>query len=809
MGRNDMGTQTLQVVNMFRRPRKVGTAVFERPNEWLVLGHFDTLSIEQLPCHDSPLRTIWGDIKAKRSIEKKDTAYFHPTYLVSEEPDYFPGFLKEERAFLFFTRIHSSSMEDVGIDALRDELKAIFEKNPDILHFYSKTLELSDLVLLSKANSIERLLSVLEELSNSPAVGDIYSYCCVSQAALTEARDAQYIDSRDNIGLVSLRFAVRDSLTAAKKQVEKWVGQRNHKSFFVTGTEDVNLLLNDMSSSELVLLLKGIIMDSADGGVWKYFDDMTTRLGIPIPDSLADNSAISNDPPRILNSYQELYSQLMRHTELSAANWYRPLLQMLNTLTTVGENCVLNQLCYVLLDGLQGLMAKFKEKSSIPSPSDIQGFVSGIVYLAEHMIRMESQLIHHPETRPLLFHIPASIVELDLAFVDLCAEYLQIADSEKRRFYFSIIPALQSTVNIKNLVYQEGDQAYLLYVGIPLDCCYDPGFIVRVLVHEIAHFSGERARFRENRKEGMIGCCAYMLCQLLEIEHYKKAGTRLLALKLKEVIEKRERLEGQSLLIMENLMPILLETCRAVFLDQQLIYRLLTLAAQDDDGCSASKIQRLEGYAQNYKHLLSVGGIQAVTDALMELETLYRECYADIAMIQLLDMDAQVYFELIQRSYDILNQSCPKGALERKNWEGTKRFREAVVVQRAGLVIAASFSENLERMQLNTDNASSLGRKIALYLQEFQQSGERNMRNVDYSMSSDCDKSCFLDFKVADEIYKYLCKCRSEMLAIGKQHHKEKCHIRDIYDTFAVREQYMSPTQVESISGFRKKLLCR
>ena len=138
-----MGTQTLQVVNMFRRPRKVGTAVFERPNEWLVLGHFDTLSIEQLPCHGSPLRTIWGDIQTKRSIERKDTAYFHPTYLVSEEADHFPDFLKADRPFLFFTRIHSSATEDVGIDALQDELEAIFEKNPDIPHFYSKTLELS------------------------------------------------------------------------------------------------------------------------------------------------------------------------------------------------------------------------------------------------------------------------------------------------------------------------------------------------------------------------------------------------------------------------------------------------------------------------------------------------------------------------------------------------------------------------------------------------------------------------------------------------------------------------------------------
>lgn len=40
--------------------------------------------------------------------------------------------------------------------------------------------------------------------------------------------------------------------------------------------------------------------------------------------------------------------------------------------------------------------------------------------------------------------VPASIVGLEPAFVDLYAEYLQIADSEKRHFCFSIIPALQA-----------------------------------------------------------------------------------------------------------------------------------------------------------------------------------------------------------------------------------------------------------------------------------------------------------------------------------------------------------------------------
>lgn len=816
MAQTDAGTQRIQVVRMFRRPRKPGAAVFVRPDEWLVLGHFDTLTIEQLSSDDPPLKTIRENVGGKKTAgeaaganaKETDTAYCHPTYLVSEGVDLFPRFLQEDRPFMFFTRIHSSEMENVGIDSLQKKLRAIFEKNPDIPYFYAQTLELSDLVLLSKSNSIVRLLSVLEELSNSPEVGDIYSYCCISQAGLTRAPGAGYMDSSDHIGLVSMRFAVRDNLTSARVQVEKWVGGWAHKCFFVTGTEDVNLILHNISSSDLVLLLKDMVMDG--GKLWEHFDDMTTRLGILIRDLSVDAPKHQDDPqPRILCAYQRLYDQLINHqTELVSVNWFRPLLQMLNTLKTVAENCILNQLCYVLLDGLQGLMEKLKERKPVSPLSDIQDFVSGMVYLSEHMIRMESQLIHHPETRPLLFHIPASIMELDLAFADLCAEYLQTADQEKRRFYFSIVPALQSAVNIKNLAYQEGDQAYLLYVGIPLDFCYDPGFIARVLVHEIAHFSGESARFRTVRNAGMVNCCAYMLGQLLGLRPTKDDTLRL-ARELQSAIAAEEQSGEQSLLIMENLLPVLQKVCRSVFFNQELIHRVLSAAVQDDRGSGIPKLQRLEGYIQHYKGLLGVGDIQAVTDALMELETLYRECYADIAMLQLLDMDARVYFELIRRSYENLDQFRPKGALKQKNWEGTKRFRKAVVVQRAGLVIAASFSEDTGCAQLNEDSEDSLEEKIARYLREFRCSGERDIRTVDSGMRDASGASCFLDFKVADEIYRYLCQCRSRMLEISREHREEKSRIKAIYDTFAVQEQYMSPTQVESISAFRKKLLDR
>ncbi len=868
-----MSTQAMQAVNMYRKPRRAGLPTFTRPDEWLVLGHFDTLTLDEPPCSGSALSAIWEDVcRQPPSGDPADPPpYRHSTYLLDGKagglsqfqnggPGGFAGFRGEEAPFLMFTRLHAVAREDAGTDDLEAALGEILKQYPDIPYYYAKTLELSDLILLGKSRSVPRLLELLEQLSDHSAVGDAYTCFCISQAALLGGEDLA--DASDPIGLASLRFAVKGSMEQARAQVRAWEalevdGRRlsENDSFFVTGTEDVNLLVLGITSRGLVQLLRGVILDS---GLWELFDDMTTRLGKRFsnspgnarenaeaePQGGAQKNAGENPqgasrengegaqagPPsggakRLREAYHYLREGLLNWKEgqnwEQEPNWFRPLLQILSTLESVSENCMLNQLCYVLLDGFHGLLEKLP--GGAPLLPGVQIYVDGMAYLTEHMIRMESQLIHHPETRPLLFHIPASVMELDLAFVDLCADYLQMEDAEQRRFYFSIVPALQNKISIKNLIHKEGSPAYLLYVSIPLESCCDPGLIVRVLVHEIAHFSGETARFRKERRDAAVNICAYLLCQLLGIQHSRR-GQRALALRLQKTLLKHKG-PDTDYFIMADLTPALQKSCRMVFRNEEFIYQLLRAAAQEP-GCpissggrpqdKAAKLQWLDGAIERYRLQRERDGVETAASTLIEVEMLLRECYADIAMIQLLDLTEQDYFSLTNHIYLSMENPLPKGELARKNREGQEQFQKAVVIQRMALVIMVSYySGGGPDMFLceggPEEGAEALSRWIAAYCREFRKNARQDLRNVtpegEEPLTNPDGTSCFIDFQAAYAICNYLYRCRNKMLDISRAHPEEREKIQALYRTITEDGQYMSSLQIEHISQFRKKML--
>lgn len=857
-----MSRQTLQAVNMYRKPRRAGLPTFTRPDEWLVLGHFDTLTLDEPPCSGSALSAIWEDVcRQPPSGDPADPPpYRHSTYLLDGRagglsqpkkggPGGFAGFRGEEAPFLMFTRLHAVAREDAGTDKLETALNEILERYPDIPYYYAKTLELSDLILLVKFRSVPRLLELLERLSDHSAVGDAYTCLCISQAALLGGEDLA--DAREPIGLASLRFAVKGSMEQARAQVKAWEalevdGRRlsENDSFFVTGTEDVNLLVLGITSRGLVQLLRGVILDSS---LWAIFDDMTTRLGKrfsgetaharegagedPRDGARKNGEGARGDPPsggarRLREAYHFLRGSLLNWKNGQdwerEPNWFRPLLQILSTLESVSENCMLNQLCYVLLDGFHGLMEKLP--GGAPLLPDVQLYVDGMAYLTEHMIRMESQLIHHPETRPLLFHIPASVMELDLAFADLCADYLQMEDEKQRRFYFSIVPVLQNKLGIKNLIHEEGDAAYLLYLSIPLESCCDPGLIVRVLVHEIAHFSGETARFRKERRNSMVRICAYLLCQHLGIQHSSR-GLRALAVRLKQVL--KQNAPDTGYLIMADLTPALQRACRMVFRDEEFIFRLLRAASQEPD-CpissdgtgeprreEAARLQWLDGVMERYRSQRNQDKIETTASTLVEVEMLLRECYADIAMIQLLDLTEQDYFRLTNHVYLSVENPLPKGELARRNREGQELFQKAVFIQRMALVIMVSYySGGRPGAYLPggpEETAEPLSRWIAAYCREFRKNALQDLRNVapegETPLTDSDGTSCFVDLRIAYDIYQYLYRCRNKMLDISRAHPKERENIQALYRTITEDGQYMSALQIEHISRFRRKML--
>lgn len=819
----------LRVINMYRKTRQAGYAFLDKDDEWLVLGQFDTMDIQDLTSSDSLFEAIWKDISRKsvRDESPNTHIYRHPTYLFSPKDSKHTAFWKNNNApFMFVTRIHAKncySEDDHGsyLEQLESQIETSLKDFSAEDYLFSKTLGLSDLILLVKSNSVPKLISGIKALSHQSYVGDVYSYCCISKWAMKDNGTSPAVAHEDSIPMVSLRFAVRDA-EAAMEQTKKWKnlefnGARVKDIFYVTGTEDVNVVIEDISSAVLIKFLNEIIEGGGDRILWRAFDDMTTRIGVSADESIENfrvDELLIHDSPHT-NSVevaaqekgstngmrlQEAFLGLQREL-LDAVpdgeifDWMCSLQETVNALVNVSDNCVLDKLCYILLDGLRGLLCKLKnaDKSYLEKNSaHFYKFVSGIVYLKEHIIRMESQLVHHPETRPIIFNIPATVMEIDLAFISMCADYFQLKDPEKSNFYFVLVPCLCKTISIHNLFYQCGPD-HLLYVEMPLSCCYKPRFVACALAHEVAHFSGESTRMRTERSVALLYSCAFMLAQLLDVSHSRAA-----IIKLMDVLLEDYKKNAKTTKYMTVLESKLAEACRNVIRDRDLVHRLyISVSSNLRDG--ESQLNWLAQKQAEYNTILELGTVQTVIDNMKEVGMLSQECYADIAMIHLLGINAQTYYDLIWQNY-----------LMKDKYEG-KDTQKALIIERVSLVFLVLFSDcdpkEIEDA-IADRGAKGLFGDIICHFAEF--------KNSTFDLTKVCkvggievqdNKSPFHPYQVLSALYQYLKKCCSEMEQLDKMYPDEKKSINKFYETIENDSQFMNKTQFEAILCFRSGLL--
>lgn len=818
----------LRVINMYRKTRQAGYAFFDQGDEWLVLGQFDTMEIRNLTSSDSLFEAIWKDISQKsvRNDSSNTHIYRHPTYLFSTEDSKHTAFWKNDGApFMFVTRIHAKSCysedgREAYLEQLGGQIEASLKDFPAEDFFFSKTLGLSDMILLVKSNSVPKLINGIKKLSHQPYVGDVYSYCCISKWAMKDNGTSPVVAHKDSIPMVSLRFAVRDA-EAAKEQTRKWKnmefdGARVKDVFYVTGTEDVNVVLEDISSAILIQFLNEII----EGGgriLWQAFDDMTTRIGVSADEATKDLCA--DEPPIDVSPYvdsakaaaqgnggtdvkrlQKTFLKLQRELldavpDGEGLDWMRSLQEIVNALVNVSDNCVLDQLCYILLDGLRGLLCKLKnaDKSYLEkNSSHFYKFVSGVAYLKEHIIRMESQLVHHPETRPMIFYIPATVMEIDLAFISMCADYFQLKDPQKNNFYFVLVPCLCKTISIHNLFYQCGPD-HLLYVEMPLSCCYKPRFVACALAHEIAHFSGESTRMRTERSVALFYSCAFMLAQLLDVSHSRTA-----IIKLMDALIEDYKKTAKTAKYMSELESKLAEACRNVIRDRELVRRLHTSASSDLCD-SESQFSWLSQKQAEYNTILELGSVQTVVDNMKEVGMLSQECYADIAMIHLLGINAQTYYDLIWQNY-----------LMKDKYDG-KDTQKALIIERVSLVFLVLFSDcdpkEIEDA-ISDHDAKGLFDDIVCHFTEFK-NGTFDLIKVCKTVRIEIqdNKSPFHPYQVLRALYLYLSECFSEMEQLDKMYPYEKENVSKFYKTIENDGQFMSKTQFEAILSFRSGLL--
>ena len=806
----------LRAIIMEKSVRQDSKSIICPPDAWLALGHMDWIRVETFP---TPLRDFAGvcldlvrSYSQKLSIDQASTSmYYQPLYILREFPwaqqEQVNRFWGKQSAFMAITRVHSAGQNQALFESTIDQQMrgaalaydgGMPEGNLDdkVIYLYYRTVELSDVILITKSDSAESLLSCIGLLYTLEVAGDIYSYYCIARNELYST-DATKACSNDCIPLISTRFAVR-SATECRNRIqelqEMFPYGEGHPApaFFITVIEDINLIAYDNSSRQLCNIFQRIL--SMGDYFWSAFDSSTTRLGIKeeylssfqpglcVGDVREDLALACR---QVLDSFLELYK---KHS--FDQDWVRPLIELLNMLYRMSKNCILWQICYILLNGTRGIVHCVEELSkdtdfSAKKNREIMRMVTGIDRLMEHIIRMEGELVHHPETRPTLFDIPANLLEFYLLFADQCAQYLQDREGVGRRcdYRLLLIPNLCEKISIHDRLNNQESSNRLLFVEIPLGLVYSPSSVICKLVHEVAHYSGEDARNRELRFSYLTSCAAYFLSDELGM-----GDSDAVFFSIKEEIKRNY--PNDQWMYMRYIIKNLFQIVNQIGQTEVYIEAFWNTYLNEKEFSPFEKMSWLNKNTSLYLKKKGKRLSEKLDKVLWEVESLFKETYADLVMLTLLGLSAEDYITLLEDSEQRVGLTSEVGF--------------ACRIERAALVLCAIDEENLLGLSncLHKTLAKDVNQYCHILLDE----------NADLTTLPTKNGNCgYHSTEIVEVILEYLQECYRMIYAYDSEELNRKTRdlIRQNYLRFAKEQRFASLEFFKVIEDYRPKIINR
>lgn len=506
----------------------------ERVDTWISIGRFDAIQTYRLNLGGQNL----FEAIQKNSEQVWDCCnpdvYAHALVLIStQSPNSENLFWDSQSWFLSVSRIHfrdSVASQDTfkGIEESIDSEAGMLE----VSHRVYRTEALSDMVLVCKSNRFDQILKFTLSLQQLPEVGKIYTHFGVNYDFLKNyspdtAIPFPAIQEDDRIPLFSMRFAIEDFSGVADqlKKLEGFIGEK--EAYAVAGVDDVIISWENTSVDKLIQLYRNWFLPGSSlprRFQGDLFQGITTRLGIPYkPQDIPPLESVRN--AKLLQEkckyLLDLSSKIKRQT--NCEEWIRPLTELTRTMQRISQTAVLDEFVYIMIPAVEAFLRNILAHQDNLYQADIEmcnRFVENWTQLMEHVMRVEDQLAHHPDTRPVLFNFSVAMLEYTLSFLDLVTNSLQSADrdgSTDREIRMLLVPRLCSRIEAQELfaAEQSGELPGLVLVTIPVSDLYKPHEVQRALCHEVSHFIGEKTRCRKERTHYYFQAAAVLIAKMI------------------------------------------------------------------------------------------------------------------------------------------------------------------------------------------------------------------------------------------------------------------------------------------------------
>lgn len=630
---------------------------------WVTMGHFDSMYSYLLDTQGRNVFTVIHENNSTVAKKNDGDGYFHPLYLLTDTSD--KTFWEQNSWFMAVARIHLAStvINPQDINKLNDDIANQCKLTGCRCHVY-QTIELSDLILVVKSNRISPMLDTVLNLWTRPGVGKVYTYCGINYDYL--AKPDEQPEEQNNIGFLSMRFAVRDLTKADSffKYIEDTLG--GEPVYSIAGVDDIIVNFQNLRVQRLIHFFRSWLVDGIPGDIdlAGAFSDITTRLG-----ALLQNWALQLTKDVSTASAEEMEAALQQQCqELVNLNtcvgklaenkpinqidqyWLRSLSELSYSLLRLSRNALLDEFVYLMLPGIRAFLYNLKDILSRDDPDclsvlDQEGccrFVDHCAQLMEHVMRTEGQLAHHPEIRPILYDIPLAMLEHILAFLDLCSTILQAKDEPQKQIHFILLPGLCNEMKTEEMFSSNGCLPGLLAISIPLHLMYEPQAVQIALCHEISHFVGEDHRNRKQRRGCYIGAAAGLIADLV-FDTERESFVEQIRQRLEDYIS---RFPNEDIWTISDY-----EQAVQTWIDDFLYAKDLP----GEYGSLIRDVLRSETPSYGGPPLLlhtdfddlRMRNINFFARILPIFTMLFREVFADICMVSLLDLVADTYLDAL------------------------------------------------------------------------------------------------------------------------------------------------------------------
>ena len=571
---------------------------------------------------------------------------------------------------LFVTAIHCTQEQR---DKIKEAIESIDHNNSnyaDTELWIFPSLDTASLVLLLNT----RLYStgtrlIYELLSKFP--GSVFN----TQVGCWRTMQKNWIEENLHFGV---SFAQKNPIVLKDfddyiKRIGKRVQGINPLS--CTGNCDRAYLFDSISSKEIIKIIK-LLHDKEnlyyEVRMQLYLTDQTQSSGkYEIPNQFDWQEKLSRE---IHNFRKDVVEKLAsKNSGPIASEILKDMLdRLLSMLSRIEKSPVFSPLSEMLAYSFSGFSkiypASFEQDKS-------EAFHSVSSYLYE-MLRIHestslnlSLLSQTPGRTEIFRAVSARLIFAYYCLADRVSFLLRECDdtSEVDQYYYLFVPDVFPAVRIKSLFPSvEPPAERLLIVGFPQKMLFRPAILLPSLIHEIAHYAGDRLRLRKERAEFLMRAISFFMAGYLLSSTFDEESRddrfvkisalfyKLLKESLSEISPNGRNSEGPYYLKnMEDIVYIAFQKLA----DSEIMFEVIDVFNEEPLAFSARDEKRAVIIEEVFRRIR-----EYMKCFLHELIDVCSETYSDLVAITLLSMSAHDYYNMLflnSTSLDYLEETPP------------------------------------------------------------------------------------------------------------------------------------------------------